>query len=614
MENNSNEESKESLQNNNQEISSGQINLSSNQDDKYNLQIEPIEEDEDYSCLSIEDLIKETESIVNSKNIVSQTKKISKIKTAFNFVYQCEFENKKKLFISNGGIEEDFKYYSPLKSRFDVLMSVFKEKQNEYHKELEQEYAENLKKRREIIENLKNLYTNSEIGTNLFKEIRNIKDEWNKTGMVAKSEFKTLNNDYFHHLNQFYKVLDLNKEYREQEYAHNLEKRNSIISRAKELLQEPVIQKAMNELQHLHKVWREEAVLVAEEFRESTWEEFKKISDLVHQRKIELSLKIESEKNQNLEKKIEIIEEIKKLSNPKSNTGHSYWQTSIKRVDTLRNQFIEIGRVPIKFSAKNWNEFKETIHKFNSAKNNFYRELKKSQHENLDKKLKLIEIAKENKDSNDWDIALPLFKKLQQDWKNIGSISKDQSDKIWIEFKNLCNHFFERFKSINGNMDDDWEKNYEKKKNLLDKLKQIDKSENSSEIINKIKNEWDNIGKVPHNKININNEFNKFLREKMKIHKMKNYDIYDENISDANFTEKVRQIKKHISELESEVIKLQNNLSFFNNPTRDNPLLETTFNNLDTKSDELSQLKTKLHNMISSRERQNLQENSDKQN
>ena len=64
-------------------------------------------------------------------------------------------------------------------------------------------------------------------------------------------------------------MLDLNKEFLEQEYSHNLEKRQHIIQRAKELEHEPVIQKALNELQYLHKLWKEEAEPVAEEFREN---------------------------------------------------------------------------------------------------------------------------------------------------------------------------------------------------------------------------------------------------------------------------------------------------------------------------------------------------------
>ena len=106
-------------------------------------------------------------------------------------------------------------------------------------------------------------------------------------------------------------MLDLNKEYREQEYAHNLEKRQHIIARAKELKDEPVVQKALNELQYLHKLWKEEAEPVAEEFRDSTWDEFKEISNIIHQRKAELFAQIEGDQKINLEKKNEIIEKLK---------------------------------------------------------------------------------------------------------------------------------------------------------------------------------------------------------------------------------------------------------------------------------------------------------------
>ena len=55
----------------------------------------------------------------------------------------------------------------------------------------------NLSKRQSRKENLnhrkiKNLYTHSEPNTNLFRAIREIKEEWSNAGQVAKSEFKTL--------------------------------------------------------------------------------------------------------------------------------------------------------------------------------------------------------------------------------------------------------------------------------------------------------------------------------------------------------------------------------------------------------------------------------------
>ena len=73
------------------------------------------------------------------------------------------------------------------------------------------------------------------------------------------------------------------------DYAHNLEVRHSIIKRAEELVKEDNVQKALNELQYLHRLWKEEAVPVAEEHREPTWQVFKELTNKIHDRKSEIS-------------------------------------------------------------------------------------------------------------------------------------------------------------------------------------------------------------------------------------------------------------------------------------------------------------------------------------
>jgi len=399
-------------------------------------------------------------------------------------------------------------------------------------------------------------------------------------------------------LNQFYQMLDLNKEFLEQEYSHNLEKRQHIIARAKELENEPVVQKALNELQYLHKLWKEEAEPVSEEFREKTWEEFKEISNKIHERKTELSAAIETEQNANLEKKNEIIAEIKKLSEPKDNPNHTYWQNSIKRVEELRSEFLKTGSVPRKLSNNNWNDFKATLRGFNTTKNNYYKSLKGSQQQNLDEKLKLIQTAKDNMLSEDWDLAVALFKKLQEDWKKIGHVPKSMTNKIWDEFRDACNTFFNNYREKSSASTDNWKENYKLKKDILEELKTISNDEGSIEKIEAIKTSWNNIGKVPRDKMAINSEFNKTLREKLKLNKINELELKEEGLSENQLTDKARKIKSQISDLEAEIVKLENNLSFFKNPSRENPLLRDTYNTIDDKKAHLETLKQNLHSII----------------
>ena len=561
---------------------------------------EEIEENEQTTLdtLSVKELLSEMENIVNKPDAGAHAKKFNQLKDKAYHLIQDEIADKKHDFVEEGNDMEDFSYEHPEQSKYSALVSIFKEKLDAFNKNQEKEHQENLEKRNQIIEKLKNLYINTEPNTNLFRAIREIKEEWANAGAVAKSEFKNLNHNYFHHLNQFYQMLDLNKEYREQEYAHNLEKRKSIIARAEELINEVSVQKALNELQYLHRLWKEEAEPVAEEFRDSTWEAFKEISNKIHERKSELLVQIEVEQQKALEKKNEIIAKLKDFASSKEAVTHNYWQQAIKQVEQLRSEFLKLGNVPKKLSNQNWTEFKTALRAFNTKKNNFYKNLKNSQHVNLEEKQKLISIAQDNMHSEDWDTAVPLFKKLQEDWKNIGHVPKNQANKVWNDFRDACNTFFNNFREKNASTTDDWKQNYHQKKALLEELKQINDEEGSVEKIEQIKSSWDSIGKVPRNKMSINNEFNKVLKEKLKLNKINVFDLKEDNLTEAQLTDKARKIKSQIADLEAEVVKLENNINFFNNPSRENPLLKDTYDKIDEKKALIESLKQSLHKLI----------------
>lgn len=553
--------------------------------------------EEDYSNLSLKETLDEMESIVNKDDAHSFSKKFSALRDHANHKISDEVEDKKQEFVEQGNAEEHFEFHHPQASKLTALVNIFREKQDNFHKSQEADHQKNLDERIGIIERLKNLYTNSEPGVNLFKSIREIKEAWGNAGQVAKSEFKNLNNNYFHHLKMFNEMLDLNKEFLHQEFAHNLEKRQHIILRAKELLDEKVVQKALNELQYLHKLWKEEAEPVAEEFREKTWEEFKEVSNKIHERKSELIAVIESEQLENLEKKTKIIEELKTLAKPES-INHTYWQQAIKRVEDLRAEFLKLGPVPKKVSNQNWTDFKVVLREFNTGKNDFYKNLKGSQIHNLEEKQGLIKTAQDNMNSEDWETVVPLFKKLQEDWKKIGHVPRSQANKVWDDFRDACNTFFKNYREKNNATGDNWKENYKSKKALLEDLKALTDEEGSVEKIENIKNAWNAIGKVPKDKLSINTEFNKTLREKLKLNKINEFDLKEENLSESQLTDKARKIKNQIADLESEVVQLENNLAFFGTATRDNPLLKDTYEKLDSKKEQLESLKVTLHNII----------------
>src|SRR5690606_312805 len=375
----------------------------------------------------------------------------SQIRDAVKKLLEDDEAAKKEAFVEEGGEVLDFHYDNPARREFNAVYNDYRKQLDAFYKEQERSQQPNRSERLQIIDELKSLYLEpNEDSSNIFTKFRNIKTRWHNAGPIPKAQAGNVFRTYFHHLDNFYEYLDLNKELREMDYAHNLQVRESIIKRAEELVQEENVQKALNELQYLHRLWKEEAVPVAEDLREPTWQKFKELTHKIHDRKSELGEKIKAEQEENLRKKEQILADIEKLTENAEKKSHGEWQSGIRKLNQLREQFLAVGRVPREQNQKMWDAFKSATRNFNHHKNDFYKSLKPDQQTNLEKKQELLNIAKEHAKSTDWNNSVQVIKKIQADWKKIGHVPRKYSDSIWKEFKQACNTFFDRYKERNN--------------------------------------------------------------------------------------------------------------------------------------------------------------------
>lgn len=569
--------------------------------------------EKDYESFSLEKLIDELKYLHNHYPVQLIGENINSIRDIFLKKFDEHETERKQNFLDEGGDELSYQPDQFLKNKFNSAYHDYKTKLNSYYKEQEQNEQNNLNKRLQIIEELKELYTTPmESISSFFKKFRDIKERWHNAGKIPKSRAGDVFRTYFHHLDNTHEFIKLNKELEELDYAHNLEQRRAIISRAEELTTEPSVQKALNELQYLHKLWKEQAEPVAEEFRESTWQEFKAITQKIHERKSELFEKIKEEQQANLEKKQAIISQLETIASAE-NPDHSFWQNNVKKIENLREAFFTTGRIPKETSSDTWSKFKSLLHEINNKKNTFYKDLKKIQQENLKKKNDLLEIAKANKDSEDWEVALNLYKKIQNEWKNIGHVPRKYSDKLWDEFRENCNYFFNRYKLRNNKVNEEWIENLKRKQSLLEEISSISATDKEDALakINDYSIQWNSIGKVPRENMNINKEFNSAIKNLIKkfdidkniideIQLNIKVENYKQSKDDKKLDEDLRKMRKQIQDLGHEIVQLENNLSYFSNANQDNPLLQNTLNNIEskkTKLDELKQTYSKLVNL-----------------
>ncbi|MEZ4779574.1 MAG: DUF349 domain-containing protein [Flavobacteriaceae bacterium] len=565
------------------------------------------EEALDYHALSKKELIAAFQKLLKEKPIQSIKNAVEEIKTEFNAKFNEDLEEKKEEFLAEGGNIIDFQYTTPLKKEFNSLYFDYKEKRNNYYKNLKRDLQENLSKRLELIEELKGLLNVEENINSTYKHFKEIQEKWHVSGAIPRDKYNTVWNTYHHHVENFYDFLHLNREFRDLDFKHNLEQKLKIIGRAEELAQEQDLSKAFRELQMLHKMWKEDIGPVAKEYRDEVWDKFSAATKVIHDKRLAHLHELEAEFEKNYEVKKELVQKIEEITqNTKAN--HKAWQNAMKMVQELRDTYFETGKVPKDKNKESWTAFKNAARAFNHSKNDFYKNQKKEQYENLSKKLELIKIAEENKDGDDFEAVTPLMKKIQMDWKQIGHVPKKDSDKIWKQFKSACNYYFDRLHANKNKANEEELANLEKKETLLKQVESFTLSGNNDEDLSALRekiNQWKNIGRVPFNKKGIDQNFNKLLDShfaKLKLNKQEVEMIRFENKLNAMASQEDERklqneeffISKKISEIRSEILQLENNLGFFQHVDENNPLVKEVYKNIKKQKEELGTWKEKL--------------------
>lgn len=566
---------------------------------------------QDYDLLSLESLVDELKNLVTNEKVMSVKEHIEEIKKSFLAKYNHLLEEKKEEFIAgNPDTTDEFQYHSPIKTEFDQYYSLFRDNKNTHFKSLQTNLKTNLENRLGIVEELKELINPQENIKDTLKHFNDLRDRWKNAGPIPKDKYNHVWNNYHFHVENFYDYLHLDREARDLDFKHNLEQKQKIVARVEELINEADINKAFRELQDLHKIWKEDIGPVSREHRDEIWNKFSDLTKQMHDKREVLFENLRGNELENLEKKKEIVAKIEVLATEKVN-AHSQWIGQIEKVEALRTAFFSAGKVPSDVNEETWAAFKTAVRNFNSFKNSFYKDIKKDQNNNLSKKKALVAKAKELQESIDFDVTTPIMKQIQEEWKLIGHVPRKYSDKIWSEFKEACNHYFDKLKEQKNEENGDEIESFDKKKSYLETLREFQLTGEHKTDLDAIKlhiETWKSFGKVPFARRHIEGKFNKVLDvlfDKLSLSKkdseMMRFSNRMGNLSDSNDSRKLENEKiflmRKIDEIKNEIFQLENNIQFFantRNAKKENSIVLEVRKNIEKHKEELNILKDKL--------------------
>ncbi|WP_304198839.1 DUF349 domain-containing protein [Flavobacterium alvei] len=570
----------------------------------------------DYDALSIESLVDELKKLVTNEKVMSVKDHVEEIKKSFLAKYNHLLEEKKEEFLAeNPDTTEEFAYHSPLKSQFDQYYSLFRDNKNTHFKSLQTNLKTNLENRLAIVEELKELINPQENIKDTLKHFNDLRDRWKNAGPIPKDKYNHVWNNFHFHVENFYDYLHLDREARDLDFKHNLEQKQKIVARVEELVNEADVNKAFRELQDLHKIWKEDIGPVSREFRDEIWNKFSDLTKQMHDKREVLFEKMRGTELENLEMKKEIIAKIEVLATEKVN-AHSQWLQQIEKVEALRTAFFSAGKVPAELNEETWAAFKTAVRNFNSFKNSFYKDIKKDQNNNLSRKTALVAKAKELQESTDFAATTPIMKQIQEEWKQIGHVPRKYSDKIWIEFKDACNHYFDKLKEQKNEENSEEIEAFDKKKAYLETLREFQLTGVHKTDLDAIKlhiETWKGFGKVPFTRRHIEGKFNKVLDalfEKLSLSKkdseMMRFSNRMDQLSENNDTRKLEGEKiflmRKIDEIKNEIFQLENNIQFFTNTRnakKENSIVLEVRKNIEKHKEEMEILKDKLRQVRS---------------
>ena len=572
----------------------------------------------DLSKLSIDSLINLFSDVTSSENWLKTSKQIQDITNAFEEKFLNDLNSNKKIFIDEGGNEIDFYFKPKYKEEFDQIGYDYRKKRRDHYKSQEATYRVNLEKKIAIIEEIKNLINVEQNINTIYNSFRALQESWYNTGPIPRADNQNIWETYKHHVERFYDFLHLNRELRDLDYKHNYKEKIKIIVQAEALQHIPDILKASHELNTLHKLWKNDLGPVAKEHSEDLWKRFQEASRVIQSKRHAYQKDMVGAMRENLVKKESLLKEMKSLTESQLD-NHKTWQNAINQHNKLREEFKKIGYVPAKESKATWQEFREIGREFMRQKNVFYKDQKKDYNQNIDLKKALIEKSKTIIESENWESLSQEMKEIQKEWRVIGFVPRKLDNKLWIEFSDVQKIFFDRLKSGYQRLSSEQEAMQKEKLVQIEKLKAFTFSPDIEILKEEYHNFWDTWKAISRldtgDQEKINLSFSNTLIDGVKNVKLNNKDK-SEILIDLNalilqgdskrLQQELNKVRTTISVLKTELIQLENNLTFFSNSSSENPLfknVEKQIKSCQNKIDKATEVYIRLKQIRNSQEK-----------
>jgi hypothetical protein len=216
--------------------------------------------------------------------------------------------------------------------------------------------------------------------------------------------------------------------------------------------------------------------------------------------KAKFAEELEKQKQANLQEKLKVLEEMKRLIDSEETLKKTY-----DEFRKLQERWKEIGMVPAAEVSNLWESYHFYVDRF-FDKVRINKELRDLDlKKNLEAKLALCEKTEELLLEKSILKSFKLLQQYHEEWRNIGPVPSDKKDDLWERFKAATDKINEKRKQYYKEIQDQQELNYQAKLGLCEKAEELVKElpstikewQQKSDEINGLLEEWKKIGRAP---------------------------------------------------------------------------------------------------------------------
>lgn len=272
--------------------------------------------------------------------------------------------------------------------------------------------------------------------------------------------------------------------YEVDDFDEDIKQREALLEEAKKIDADTDLNDAIRQVSDLKKKWKRIHYWESD-FEDRLNDEFEKTIDVFYAKRKAMYGTTQAIKQ-------ELIDRTKVL------IASQDFNKATEEMNELMNQWKAAGSAGKDIDDALWESFKEARQTFFDRKHEHWENLQAKFGNAKVLKQDLIAQAAALEDSEEWQKTSEKFRKLMDDWKSAGSAGREHEDRLWNEFNESRQKFYDRRSRYYDELRGQQEEKYQAKKALVEQAEAIAQSkEYTKEHTQEMKNlgvEWKKIG------------------------------------------------------------------------------------------------------------------------